>query len=133
MLRCSNTEEEHGKVVCEVVAVVRKQIIALRGVDLLKTLQVVQDGLQIDIGLAHGDYLHRLAMMRSARIAGLHSSTEEVLNILEDQRSVIDRVNLYTKELFAHRPGQALAEIVHIELDVHHCNKPPDVVIREVQ
>ena len=56
--------------------------------------------------------------MGSARIAGLDSSSEEILDIVEDQGCVVDCVDLDSEELFAHGPGQALAEVVEIKLNV---------------
>jgi hypothetical protein len=45
----------------------------------------------------------------STRVTGLHASAEEVLNIFEDERRVVDGIDLNPEELFAHRPCQALA------------------------
>jgi len=57
--------------------------------------------------------------MGSARIASLDSSSEEVFDIVEDQGCVVDCVDLDSEELLAHGPGQTLAQVVNIELNVH--------------
>jgi len=55
----------------------------------------------------------------SAGVACLDSSSEEIFDIIEDQGCMVDGIYLYSKELFAHGPSQALTKVVDVELNIH--------------
>ena len=49
----------------------------------------------------------------------MDSLTEKVFYVVEDQCSMVDGIDLYTKKLSRHGPCHASREVVHIELDFH--------------
>ena len=66
----------------------------LCSVDLFQRVEILEDDFNLKLRPAHGYDLHGLAMMRGARVACLHSSTEEVFYTTKNEGGVVNGVDL---------------------------------------
>lgn len=95
MIRDALADQEHGKIIRKVVAVVHKQVVGLLCIHFLQRLQVFENDLDWQIRSAQLDDLHWLAMVGGASTTRLDTLPKVVFNVVQDDCCVVYSVYLY--------------------------------------